>query len=76
MLTREKLLAAFQTFDLDGSGSITIDEILKVLNAKDSSPEDIEEWHKIIAEIDKDGNGEISFEEFYEMMQKLVKDHK
>ena len=45
MLTRDKLQAAFQIFDPDGSGSITIDEILQVLNVKDSSPEDLEEWH-------------------------------
>ena len=28
MLTKDKLKAAFQIFDPDGSGSITIDEIL------------------------------------------------
>ena len=76
MLTRDKLQAAFQIFDPDCSGSITLDEILQVLNVKDSSPEDLKEWHQILAEIDKDGNGEISFDEFVQMMQKLVNDHK
>ena len=76
MLTRDKLQAAFQIFDPDGSGSITIDEILQVLNVKDSSPEDLEEWHQIISAIDKDGNGEISFDEFVQMMQKLAHDHR
>lgn len=75
MLTREKLMAAFQIFDPDGSGSITIDEILEVLNIKDSTPDELEEWKQIISEIDKDGNGEISFDEFVQMMQKLVNEN-
>lgn len=57
-------------FDTDGSGSITIDELMKAFGA--SGDEDIDEWQQIINEVDLDGNGEIEFDEFKLMMQKLV----
>jgi Ca2+-binding EF-hand superfamily protein len=33
-------------------------------------------WHDIISEVDIDGNGEIDFQEFSIMMQKLISDDK
>ena len=30
------------------------------------------EWRELIEEVDKDGDNQISFEEFKEMMQKLL----
>lgn len=36
MLTREKLMAAFQIFDNDNSGAITVDEIVQILGGGDS----------------------------------------
>ena len=33
-------------------------------------------WHEIINEVDIDGNGEIDFNEFSIMMQKLISDDK
>jgi len=56
MLTKEKLKAAFQLFDPDGSGEISINEIIQILGGGDSE-EDIENWRRVIHEIDKDGNG-------------------
>lgn len=67
MLTDEKLKAAFNMFDIDGSGEITIDEIIKVLGGG-HDPEAVQEWKDIINNIDTDGNGEISFKEFKKMM--------
>lgn len=34
MLTHKKLVAAFKMFDYDGGGTITVDEIIKVLGRK------------------------------------------
>jgi len=34
--------------------------------------EDIQMWRDIVREVDKDGNGEIDFQEFKEMMSKLA----
>ena len=63
LLTTEKLQAAFNMFDQDGSGSITIDEIIAVLGGNKTKREKLE-WKKIIQDIDTDGNGEICFQEF------------
>ena len=55
--------AAFKLFDLDNNGRITLNEIRLVLRGNHSA-KDSEEWHAIIYGIDKDGDGEISFNEF------------
>lgn len=44
---------------------------MKVLGIAENEDE-IQEWKAIVAEIDSDGNGEISFEEFKIMMHKLA----
>ncbi|CDW73027.1 protein kinase domain containing protein [Stylonychia lemnae] len=75
MLTKEKLKAAFQIFDPDGSGQISINEIVAIMGGGDSV-EGIDDWKQVIADIDKDGNGEINFEEFEQMMKQLVSQQK
>ena len=70
LLTPEKLQDAFNLFDKDGGGTISPDEVKDVL----CSGQDVDDsvWEKIIEQIDKDGDGEISFEEFCNMMQKML----
>jgi len=66
-------LEVFQLFDIDGGGSITADEIKKVLgHGAGAANIDDSEWEKIIDEADEDGNGEIDFEEFKAMVYKLL----
>ena len=64
---------AFRFFDKDNSGEITLDEIKEVF--KDSmikkSKEDIS-LKKIINEVDKTGDGVISYEEFALVMKRLI----
>jgi Ca2+-binding EF-hand superfamily protein len=67
MLNKDKLRAAFKLFDLDNNGRITMKEIKTVLQGSGAATAP-EEWLKIISDIDKDGDGEISFPEFNEMM--------
>ena len=31
-------------------------------------------WDQVVKEVDENGDGEVDFEEFKEMMQKLLKD--
>ena len=57
-------------FDTDNSGALSPNEIKKVL-CFDSSV-DPAEVDKIIEEVDENGDGEIQFEEFCTMMQKLT----
>ena len=70
LLTKEKLQSAFNLFDKDGGGTINATEVKNVLNSGQNLDEDV--WEKIINEVDNDGNGEIDFEEFCEMMQKML----
>jgi calcium-dependent protein kinase len=56
-------------FDKDGSGLISADEIKEVLGfGKTMSEEAVNE---IIKQVDENGDGEISFEEFCTMMRRL-----
>lgn len=57
-------------FDKDNSGTISPDEIKEVLGFNsDVSSEQID---SIIKEVDINGDGEIQFDEFCQMMKKLV----
>lgn len=69
LVSQQKLRAAFRLFDKDGNGSISPEEIKAALGISD---EDGEELNKLIADIDENGDGEIQFEEFCNMMQKLT----
>ena len=69
LLSEKTLQKTFNLLDLDGNGFITLDEL------KESMPIEITsklEWRELIEEVDKDGDNQISFEEFKEMMQKLL----
>ena len=77
LLTEEKLSRAFALFDKDGGGSISADEVRNTLyGGDDQSLNAIDNavWDKIIGEVDVDGSGEIEFDEFCEMMRKLLED--
>ena len=69
LLSEKTLLKTFNLLDLDGNGYITLEEL------KESMPVEITsklEWKALIEEVDKDGDNQISFNEFKEMMQKLL----
>mmetsp|Transcript_33829 Transcript_33829/g.32943 ORF Transcript_33829/g.32943 Transcript_33829/m.32943 type:complete len:178 (-) Transcript_33829:46-579(-) len=71
ILQEEKLKGAFELFDKDGSGSINANEIKEVLGiGKKFGDEKI--WNEIIMEVDVNGDGEISFDEFKLMMHKFL----
>ena len=66
------LKAAFNMFDADGSGKIDSTEINRLLSGdefKDIYTAD--QLAEAIAEVDKNGDGEIDFEEFMEMMKTI-----
>merc|ERR1719382_676815 len=68
-MQRDVLWTAFRTFDLDGDGRITFDELQKVLNTG-SVEEAIgaSKIKKMIEEFDANGDGVIDFDEFIAMM--------
>lgn len=73
----EYIVGAFQLYDIDNDNSITYDEMLKIVDAiykmvgtmvKLPPDEDTPEKRvtKIFSLMDKDQNGQLSFEEFKE----------
>lgn len=70
LLTEEKLRAAFSLFDRDGGGSISAMEVKDVLCSGQEISDEV--WHRVVQEVDADGNGEIDFTEFQDMMQNML----
>ena len=61
----------FDYFDKDGSGEICLKELMEVFGFGKGEDE-MEYLMNIIQEIDTDGNGQISFNEFTIMMLKII----
>ena len=56
-------------FDKDNSGTIERDEVKQILQGEDAKNHVTDEMiEELIQDIDKDGDGNISFEEFRDMM--------
>ena len=81
LLTNEKLQAAFNLFDIDQNGRITIEEIKSLLGGGAEAylmggepvtnvSNDI--WKGLMGEGDTNNDGEITFEEFKLMMKKML----
>ncbi|GLJ55078.1 hypothetical protein SUGI_1182210 [Cryptomeria japonica] len=62
---------AFNMFDIDGSGSISADELHRVLRRLGETSS-LDECHHIIRGVDADGDGQVSFNEFFTMMSNPV----
>lgn len=63
------LQSAFEYFDKDGDGTITLEELKESLSSDDMLL-DIEEINSIITQVDTDNDGKISWKEFLDMMKK------
>ena len=68
-LQEEKLWNAFISFDKDRSGRITASELRDVLGKESIDTIDPKFWVKLLQEADKNGDGEIDFYEFMDMMR-------
>jgi calcium-dependent protein kinase len=65
---------AFRYFDKDGSGEITFDEIEAVFKESVADKNKVHEsLSQIIKEVDANGDGIISFNEFSDIMKKMLK---
>merc|ERR1719247_563140 len=63
----DEIKTAFLTFDADGSGFITKDELIETLTTM-GDPVDEETIVGMIQEADLDGDGKINYEEFTKIM--------
>lgn len=72
LMSEKRLKAAFDMYDKDKSGSISAEEIKKVL----SFGKDIDEQLivNIIKQVDENNDGELQFNEFFNMMHSHCKD--
>ena len=69
-MKEEKLHHAFKMLDLDGNGRISKDELKQVLGKDDLTKTD-KYWEDMIKEVDKNGDGEIDYSEFIDMMNTI-----
>lgn len=71
--TQEAVLwKAFKSFDVDGSGAISSSELHQVLNQESVGKimkKTVDELEALVIEVDLDGDGEIDFDEFLQMMR-------
>jgi calcium-dependent protein kinase len=70
LLSRNRLVAAFNMFDKDDSGGISADEVKEVLGVGTNISD--AHWKDIIMEVDLNGDGEITLDEFIKMMHKVI----
>ena len=75
-LSIKKLQDAFNSFDTDKNGSIDKDELMRVFEFSDDY--NVQAISDMIKEVDLNGDGQIQFDEFKNMMmgdslQKVVK---
>ena len=70
LLTDGNLKMAFASFDKDDSGTLTHSEIKAALGLMDN--EDNELIKNIISEMDLNGDGDVSFSEFKQLMLKVL----
>lgn len=71
LINDKNLKLAFNNFDTNKDGQLSIDELKHVLGTTDN-----DYIKEIIKNIDKDNNGNISFDEFGQMMRTIVSDNK
>ena len=71
-LKEDHLRTAFEYFDKDNSGSISIDEIKQVLSSDEFLIPDAE-IEKIVKEVDMNKDGQVDYNEFLEMMRNNMK---
>ncbi|XP_036275300.1 centrin-1 [Pipistrellus kuhlii] len=69
--TKEEILRAFRLFDDDETGKISFRNLKRVANELGENLND-EELQEMINEADRDGDGEVSEEEFLRIMQKAI----
>ena len=69
----EEIKEAFDIFDANGDGSISVAELLSAMKSLGFDTKN-PAIYNMIADFDEDGNGAISFDEFLDMMTARISD--
>ena len=69
----EEIKEAFDIFDVDQSGAISVSELLNAMRSLGFDTKNPAIF-KMISDMDEDGNGEIEFDEFLDMMTARISD--
>ncbi|XP_066497762.1 calcium-binding protein 5b [Hoplias malabaricus] len=70
MIGIKELKEAFKEFDMDGDGSITIDELRHAMQKLLGETTNRKEIEAVVREADNNGDGTVDFEEFVKMMSR------
>lgn len=71
LLNESNLNFAFKLFDKDGSGGITPNELKALLGITSKYSDKV--WNEVINQIEHNKENEVTFKEFQNMMNKLIK---
>ena len=63
-------MEAFNLFDRDKSGKISTKELKRIIK-QELSESETDAWSKMVESADKNGDGELDFIEFLEVMNKV-----
>ena len=69
IITKDRITAAFNTFDIDHGGTISMDEIKTALCAGKNIDDKV--WNTLISEVDRNGDDEITLDEFKNIMEAI-----
>lgn len=68
VLEQKRMTACFKSFDVDGSGAISLAEIKDIIGKMVRLPEHV--WRRLMA-TDEDGNNEMDSDEFAMMLKNV-----
>lgn len=70
LLSEEKMQTCFNMFDKDKSGKISLNELKSMLQGNTVVDDGV--WEDLIKQADQNGDGEIEYEEFKDLLLKMI----